>query len=432
MNFPRAVAEKGSQFGCFMSRNRCLGNCGVISLLWIGVAGSLAMAEPPPGGAALALHVDGAQLKDAGGKTILLRGVNQHGLVDVPDGGWDAPGKALFSGMGHWDPGVIQATLDEYQRLGFNVVRFHTVIEWWKENPGTYKDRWRSVTYPEHYRQMLKDTIRWAGERGLYVIFDFFAMKNIDGKQSGQESLPWPPYNRYPEVVGSRAEFAALWKSVAQELGPFPNVLFELYNEPHGDEKAEAEWFGFCEQALPAIRSSASNLVIIQWNYQCWVNLDYPPPKNRAATLDWIERYPLKGENLVYGTHLYRNSGGGGPGTVHRTRNGLVNLWERADIRQALELSLFPHTVHDLNKPLLVTEIGAYVKYRGPDRDVELDHELLWFQNTLATLEQWGIGYVDWAWRSDEHLDHGALHQGHPNAAGKVFLDSLKRAREEP
>ena len=382
-----------------------------------------------PGASALvtsALHVEGAQIKDHEGKTVLLRGINYAGFVDVPDGGWDAPGKPLFSGMGHWDPAVVKSTLEEFHRLGFNVLRLHTIVDWWKQNPRSYKDPWRAVTYSEPYRQMLEDTIQWAGERGLYVIVDFFAMKNTDGKQSGQESIPWPPYNRYPDVVGSRAEFVALWKSVAQELGPFPNVLLELYNEPHGDEKAEAEWFTFCEQALAEIRPIAGNPVIVQWDYQCWVNLDYPPPQGRASSLDWIERHPLKADNVIYGAHLYRNSGGGGPGAVHRTKNGLVNLWEADDVRRGLELCRFLHTVNDLKKPLLVTEIGAYVKYQGQDREEELRHELLWFKNTLAILNDWGIGYVDWVWRDDQHLDHGALHQGRPNQAGQVFLDSLK------
>ena len=410
-----------------MRYTRFIGGCAVVSVLWTAAAwGSWGAETTAPTPVTGSLHVDGARLKDARGNTVLLRGVNHHGFVDVPDGGWDAPGQPLFSGMGHWDPAVVKGTLGDYHRLGFNVVRFHTIVEWWKENPRSYKDPWRSVTYPEPYRQMLKDTIQWAGERGLYVILDFFAMKNTAGKQSGQESLPWPPYNRHPDVVGSRGEFVALWKSVAHDLGPLPNVLFELYNEPHGDEQAEAEWFAFCEEALAGIREFTRNPVIIQWDYQCWVNLDYPPPQHRASTLAWVERYPLKAENIVYGTHLYRNSGGGGPGGVHRSKNGLVNLWEAGDVRQGLELSGFAHTVRDLQKPLLVTEIGAYMAYKGKDREEQLGHELLWFKNTLAALNDWGIGYVGWVWRSDEHLDHGALHQGRPNQAGQAFLDSLR------
>jgi hypothetical protein len=377
-----------------------------------------AVAQPAP-----PLHVDGAQIKDPAGQVVILRGVNHHGFVDIPDGAWDPPGKPLYSGMGHWNPAVVQGTLDDFRKLGFNVVRFHTIVDWWKNDPRTFKDRWHSVRYPESYRQMMKDTIRWAGERGLYVIFDFYAMKNTDGKQSGQESVPWPPYNRYPDVVGSEPEFLELWKSVAHELGGCSNVLFELYNEPHGDAKAETAWFAFCQDAITAIRAETANPVIVQWEYCCWVNLDFPPPQNGASTLSWIGQFPLTGSNIIYGVHLYRNSGGGGPGMVHRSRGGLVNLWEPADLRKGLELALLPHTIDTLKKPLLVTEIGAFVKYPNPD---ELPHELLWFKNTLGLLNEWDIGYVDWAWQSDEQLDHGALHRGVPNQAGQIFLDSLK------
>jgi aryl-phospho-beta-D-glucosidase BglC (GH1 family) len=384
----------------------------------------LAVAHAAPDAAALALHTEGAQLKDAAGKAIVLRGVNHHGFLDVPDGAWDPPGKPLYSGMGHWDPAVVRGTLGEYRKLGFNVVRFHTVVEWWKSNPRTYQDPWRTVTYPEPYRQMMKDVVGWAGERGLYVIFDFFAMKNVNGKQSGQEKLPWPPYNRHPDVVSSRAEFLDIWNSVARELASFPNVLFELYNEPNGDEKAEADWFTFCQEAITAIRLRTSNPVIVQWDYQCWVNLDYPPPHYRASTLTWIARHPLKGDNIVYGTHLYRNSGGGGPGMAHRSQNGQVNLWETADIRKALELARFPSVAGVLPKPLLVTEFGAYVKSQG----TELDHELLWFKNTLDILNSWSVGYVGWSWGADEQLDHGMLHQGAPNKAGRIFVEAIKIA----
>jgi aryl-phospho-beta-D-glucosidase BglC (GH1 family) len=394
----------------------------VVCSLRLTVASAAPATSAAGGRSATALQVEGAQLKDASAQMIVLRGVNHHGFVDVPDGAWEAPGKPLYSGMGHWEPAVVKQTLDEYRKLGFNVVRFHTIVEWWKKNPQTYKDPWRSVTYPEPYRQMIKDVIQWAGERGLYVIFDFYAMKNTDGKHSGQETLPWPPYNRYPEVVGSRAEFIEIWKSVARELGPFPNVLFELYNEPNGDKKAESEWFSFCQEAIAAIRVGAKNPIVVQWDYQCWVNLDYPPPQNPASTLAWIERHPLKGDNILYGTHKYRNSGGGGPGTVHRTQGGLVNLWEMPEVRQGLELDLFSHTLRDLKKPVLVTEIGAYLKNPGD----ELSHELAWFKNTLAVLNGLGIGYVGWAWQSDEQIDHDMLHQGVPNQGGRVLLDSLK------
>ncbi len=370
---------------------------------------------------ALPLRVEGRHLTDSAGHAVVLRGVNQHGFLDVPDGAWDAPGEALYAGMGQWRPEVIQGTLDQYRELGFNVVRFHTIVEWWKDDPQRYSDPYRDVTYPKPYRDLMADVVGWAGERGLYVIFDFFALQNVDGVQSGQESLPWPPWGRYPEVVADRAEFVAIWETVAAGLGPYPNVLFELYNEPHGDAAAEAEWFEFVAEVLPVLRAHTDNPVIVQWDYMCWVNLDYPPPQYDASTLQWIADHPLDDPNLVYSTHLYRNSGVGGPGMPHRTEGGLENLWEHADIEQGLTYAELPRAVGEWNHPLVVTELGAYLSNGGEDRE----HEVDWLSNTLDVLNSWNIGYVGWAWRSDEQLDHGMLHQGEPNDAGRVFLAAL-------
>jgi len=374
-----------------------------------------------PGGPALALHVQGRELRDTAGHTVVLRGVNQHGFLDVPDGGWDASGEALYSGMGQWRPEVVQETLDEYRRLGFNVVRFHTIVDWWKTDPDTYRDPYREVTYAEPYRSMLEEVVTWAEARGLYVIFDFFALRNDDGVQSGQESLPWAPWGSDPAVVADRAEYVEIWDSVAETLGEHPNVLFELYNEPHGDAETEAEWFRFVDEVVPVVRARSDNLVIVQWDYMCWVNLDYPPPQYEASTLGWIERHSPSGEGLVFGTHFYRNSGGGGSGSVHRTEGGLVNLWERADIEAGLEAALFREALDDWDVPLLVTEIGAYLS--GDDQDQS--QEVQWLDNALSVLNEWNVGYVGWAWRSDEQLDHGMLHDGEPNAAGEAFLASL-------
>jgi aryl-phospho-beta-D-glucosidase BglC (GH1 family) len=369
------------------------------------------------------LHVEGPFLKDSMGQTIILRGINHHGFLDVPDGAWDPPGAPLYSGMGNWNPDVVQQELRRYHQMGFNVVRFHTIVDWWKSNPENYQDYYRKVTYPEPYRKMLEDTVKWAGEQGLYVILDFFALKNVGGRQSGQESLPWPPGGRFPDVVKDRAEFEAIWESVSQTLGQYPNVLFELYNEPHGDAGSEEDWFRFVKEVLPKIRAYSFNPVIVQWDYMCWVNLDYPPPSYKAARLDWIEKYPLEDPNIVYGTHLYRNSGNGGPGTAHRSGPPLVNLWDRPDIKQALTLALLPYVTQKMGKPLLVTEVGAYLANGGEDRG----HELLWLKNTLAILNGWGIGYVGWGWASDSQINHGMLHDGVPNEAGKIFLDSLSK-----
>ncbi len=388
----------------------------------------LTLAAPSAFSTALPLHVEGRLIKDSAGRAIVLRGVNHHGFLDVPDGAWDAPGEPLYSGMGRWRPEVVQGTLDDLAAKGFNVIRLHTVVEWWQKDPDTYQDPYRKVKYPEHYRQMVKDVVDWAGERGLYVIFDFYALRNESGVQSGQETLPWAPWGRFPKVLKDRKAFEKVLQSVAQTLGACPNLILEPYNEPHGDEAAEREWFKFLDEDLPSLRKATRIPILVQWDRTCWVNLDYPPYKYRAATLDWVARHTLFDRNLIYGTHLYRNSGGGEPGMAHRSLNGPVNLWASNDLAKALSLMRFPGSQGGLLAPLVVTEIGADLKAAGEDRV----HELLWFKNCLDQLNGLGVGYVGWAWQDDRQLDHGLLHEGQPNVAGKILLDSLRPSKKAP
>ena len=301
--------------------------------------------------------------------------------------------------------------------MGFNVVRFHTVVDWWKSDPRTYKDPYRDVTYPLSYRDMMEETIRMAGEAGMYVILDLYAMKNVQGVQSGQESIPWGTWNRHPDVVPDRAEFIAVWASIAGRLGRYPNVLFELYNEPNGDEKARQEWFRFVREVLPVLRKHTANPVIVQWDFMAWVNLDYPPPAHGASTLSWIAEHSLGDPQVVYGTHLYRNSGGGGGGSVHRGVNPPMNCGARDDLALGLRLMGFD----SLEKPLIVTEIGAYLKNGGEDRE----REVRWLKEMLSLLNERGIGYVGWGWASEDQIHHGMLKDGKPNEAGEVLIKAI-------
>ena len=166
-------------------------------------------AQPPK------LHVEGRHLKDAEGRVIILRGVNKPGFEDCPDGWWNSPGGSLYSGIGVWRPQAIEANLDEVRRWGCNAIRFHTCIQWWKENPTTFRDRWRNVTYEKSFREMFKQVVRLAGERGLYVIVDLYSTA---AGAAEQEPLPWPPYAKKPGSIGSEQEFLELWTTIAREL----------------------------------------------------------------------------------------------------------------------------------------------------------------------------------------------------------------------
>lgn len=371
------------------------------------------------------LHVDGNQIRDAQGRPVILRGINHYQYVNSLDGSW-GPERWNDLLRAEWNPDEIKAQLDEYHRLGFNVLRFHTLVDWWKRNPDSRWMLWHNVTYPEPYRAMLKDVARWAAERDLYIIFDFFGMKTRYGINTGQEAMPWPPYNRYPDVVGSPEEFLNIWRSVAQELGDSPNVLFEFFNEPHGDAKAREQWLNFCQQAITAVRAETPNPIIVQWDFCSWVFLGPTPPRLKGSTLAWIDRHPMQGSNIIYGTHLYRITGAGpqAPSMVNRFDQGLVRLWDRPDVDRALKLIGFQHVLNDLHHPILVTEIGASADQKPPEEE---EHELAWYRNTLGALNDLHVGFVGWAWSSNHLLIHRMLQDDAPNRAGEEFLEAVRR-----
>jgi hypothetical protein len=125
------------------------------------------------------LHVEGNCIKNLRNQTVTLRGVNQAGFADHPNGWWNPEGGSIYSGLGVWNPDAVKYNLDKMKQWGCNVVRLHTVIQWWLENTN-------------NYRQHIKDTIAWAGERGIYVIFEPTFVRG--GEYACFFELPYYPY----------------------------------------------------------------------------------------------------------------------------------------------------------------------------------------------------------------------------------------------
>jgi hypothetical protein len=95
--FPANIAT-GTQECCIHGkagfRNSLTAALTIAGLTWFS------SARDALGETAIALHTEGAQIRDSTGRSILLRGVNHHRFIDVPDGAWDPPGKPLYFGMG--------------------------------------------------------------------------------------------------------------------------------------------------------------------------------------------------------------------------------------------------------------------------------------------------------------------------------------------
>jgi len=350
----------------------------------------------------LPLHVEGRYIKDSLGRTVLLRGVNQAGMLDDPNGWWNPEGGTIYSGLGNWNPEAVEYNFDRMKSWGINVVRLLLTVEWWKNDEA-------------NYRQHIKDSIAWAGERGIYVLVVFW---NVQGN-GGPDPLPFPPYSiDGSEIIVSDVDgFVNVWRSVAQELSPYPNVLFELWNEPHGDSSAKEAWFNAVQDCITSIRStSAQQIIVVQWDYGIWVNLDF----DSGSKMDWVEQYPLNDSsgNIVYSTHMYRNN-------IHSTIPERVNSYEYDDLKEGHELCLVPHVLYNLNKPVLIGEVGANMWWTGE----ELEQELAYFNNSLTIYNEWEIGYIGWVWTATAHMQHGLLQNDHwcppPTQSGEILISKI-------
>jgi len=400
----------------------------ILSIIIIGTFALSALTAPMSNSATIKssgtiatimpLHVEGKNVKDSLGRVVLLRGMNSGvAFADHPNGWWNPEGGTWLSGFGVWDPSAVKYNLDMMKNWGCNIVRLHTVIEWWLKNTN-------------NYRQHIKDTIGWAGERGLYVVFEPAFVRGGYGNAC-QFELPYYPYliyeNRSNEeedvaVMPNRAAFINYWVSVVSELKYYPNVLFEVYNEPHGNNTIKEEFFEMVQEWINAVRDNgATQILIVQWGYGIGVNLDYPPPYGIDARMNWVEDYPLNDplNNLIYSFHIYR-------GDIHRTYPEYSKCWTYEDMKLGFQLCLVDYVLNNLSKPVMCGEIGANMWETGE----ELGRELAWLNNTLMIFNEWGINYLYYSWTIPAHMRHGCLSNGYPwlpppNEAGKVFINSL-------
>ena len=343
-------------------------------------SGTIGVSPPPyVEGAISPLHVEGPLIKDSNGKTVVLRGVNKVQFADDPDGSW--------MGDTFWKEANVVAELDAMKGWGANVIRCHQAIDNWKNN----LDQPYSAL---PHRTAIKEFLSLAAARGMYVVYDGFTVRNYYNGQT-QDPLPYPPYQTSTgasTVIASEEDFVDWWVSVASELKGYNNVIFELWNEPYGDysQTAKQSWFSVSQQCINAIRSTgATQLIVLQWNLGCAVNLNFP--ETPLESLYWINEANINDPlgNIVYSTHLYRDYG-----HIHYSTPTRYNVWELNDIDRGLSSMGY----YDMASkyPLFIGEFGANVITTGTD----LDHEYQFFDNALTLLNQHGISYVGFWWRT--------------------------------
>ncbi len=225
--------------------------------------------DPPrPMAPAMAeVRADGRHFRTRDGRYVLLRGVNATGDSKLP------PFKTLTS----------PTLLDPLPGWGINTLRFLFIWEAFEPAPCDFRE-----DYLAYYEQGVK----WAAERGLYVIVDFhqdgFSRYALDG--CGEGAPLWALTDRLTPAIpdngsacagwGTKAAFSqqnyiafnrffkddkqalshylAMLKRVSARLSRYPNVIgYDMLNEPWTNAATLNPFYARAGAALREMHPSA-------------------------------------------------------------------------------------------------------------------------------------------------------------------------------
>ena len=314
------------------------------------------------------VHVSGNTLVDATGRVVQLHGVNASGseYACVADGYGQTNGYGFLNG-----PFDQAATFEPMKRWHVNAVRVPMNEDCWLGINGV-----KAQFSGDAYQKVIATVVANAKAAGMVVILDL------------HWSAPGTAVANYGQEVMPDADHSpAFWRSVATAYKNVPDVIFDLFNEPHPHDtqaNPSADPFGWkcwlkgCTHArlasttapqlwdsagmqtlVDAVRSTgAGNPVLVNGNGSAgdlsgWLASGIHDPARQ----------------LIAGMHSYDASG-----------NRFPEAWEATD----------GGPVHPIaaRYPVIVGETGYY-KSTGPVTYVDTE---------LPFLDRVGVSYLAWQW----------------------------------
>ena len=337
---------------------------------------SIAASSPPQlGKSTLSVRVQGDHFIDADNVPIQLRGVNVSALEFVAAQGWDPAdpwgGDApSFGAIKTWKSNTVRFPLNEASWLGYRCV----------DGNGASRD-----PDPGHnYQATVKKAVSDATAAGLYVILD----------------LHWSaPKNFCPLAQNPMADSdnsVTFWTSVAGTFKTYPNVLFELFNEPYFFwlSKGEVDWkvlmnggtmteyvtgsdnhytaehtwqVAGMQQLLNAVRQTgATNVVLISG--VSWAQ----------DLSEWIAHKPTDPEKQMAAVwHAYPNSSAvGNPQDALPKFGSIAYRWTKSVLAAGY--------------PVLITEFG--------DHNASGTEDAPFASKLLPWADENGASYTGWSW----------------------------------
>lgn len=251
-----------------------------------GQAAPAAPAQPGPAGARLPwLSARGAELVDAAGHRVVLRGVSLGGwlveemwmqpIVTTPPDGSDLPpvrdhvslDAVLRRRLGEAglrrvkaamrDAWVDESDFDRIREAGFNHVRVPFLYDLLEEPAGL---------------ERLDRAIDWANKRGMYVVLD---LHGAPGRQSKDHHTGESDRNELFKDPAHVAHTERVWREVARRYRDRPEVAaYDLLNEPMGAPDVKT-LYTVQTRLYRAVREvDARHLIIIEDGY---TGLDHMP-----------------------------------------------------------------------------------------------------------------------------------------------------------
>ena len=203
------------------------------------------------------LQVIGTSLSNENGAPIQLQGISTHGL--------------------QWFPLIKQQTIPRTAEFfGSEVIRLAMYIEDYA--PSDPSDYWGGyMAEPEDLTNAARSAIDDAIAAGIYVIAD------------------WHIHN-IPSNFISEAEL--FFDEISRDYGHYPNVIYEIANEPLPDANWDTEIRPYAIRVIEAIRRNDPDGVIIVGT-PSW-----------SQGVDIAANNPLPFDNIMYAFHFYAGTHG--------------------------------------------------------------------------------------------------------------------------
>lgn len=255
------------------------------------------------------LSVKNGQLVDKSGKGYQLRGMSTHGLTWFPE---------------FVNESAFKTLRDDWNT---NVVRLAMYVDEWGNGQCYMGNRSGSL-------ELLEKGVDICVKLDMYVIIDWHVLNPGDPSKYTNEAK-------------------SFFETVSKRYAKYPNVIYEICNEPNGG----ASWSGnikpYAEKIIPVIRKNAPNSVIIVGTPTWSQEIDKPLSD------------PLSYKNVMYAFHFYA-----------ATHAGL-----RSNVENCVAQGL----------PVFVSEFGTCDASGGGANDFNET------QKWLSYFDKQGISYCNWS-----------------------------------